>query len=364
STNSGLELDTQTNNTIVKWNTFLHHTTHATDDGSSNVFMYNYFDDHTTPDANGDGYVDTPYTIAGTATNTDPFPIAASNNIDNDLDGLTNYEELILGTDPEDADSDDDLLLDGVEVNILLTDPLNNDSDSDSLTDGEEVSIYFSDPLNNDTDDDSINDGIEVLVYGTDPTKSDTEDDGMDDLWEITYGTNPLINDTSADPDTDGLTNIEEYNYNTDPLDSDSDDDTYLDGEEIDAGTDPLDPDSFPLIYDPRAILEDPVSIVILATSGVTTAAIAGGLAIRSFFNKLTEKFLQITQACSEWQVLKDALSGQVSEVASTISKKRDYLEECPVCDAAKIGPYCYVCGTTLSYEEAELVKKKDSKKK
>ncbi len=57
---------------------------------------------------------------------------------DEDGDGLTNQEEIDLGTDPFDPDTDGDGLDDGLEVQIG-TDPTSNDSDKDGVTDGIEV---------------------------------------------------------------------------------------------------------------------------------------------------------------------------------------------------------------------------------
>lgn len=102
-----------------------------------------------------------------------------------------------MGTDPLDADTDDDDLTDGEEVNTYGTDPLNPDSDSDELNDGAEVALG-TDPLDADSDDDSLTDGEEVNTYGTDPLDPDTDDDELTDGLEIEYGTDPL------DPDTDG----------------------------------------------------------------------------------------------------------------------------------------------------------------
>ena len=47
---------------------------------------------------------------------------------------------------------------------------------------------------------------------------ADTDGDGMPDLWEIEFGTNPLVPDADQDPDNDGLSNLEEYLAGTDPL--------------------------------------------------------------------------------------------------------------------------------------------------
>jgi parallel beta-helix repeat protein len=103
-------------------------------------------------------------------------PLAYDSYLDLDRDGLTNFEEYQNSTDPNDADSD-----------------------NDGLIDGEEVKIYLSNPLNPDTDG-----------------------DGMPDGWEATNGLNPLLDDAGGDPDNDFYTNHQEFLAGTDPRDSQS----------------------------------------------------------------------------------------------------------------------------------------------
>ena len=69
---------------------------------------------------------------------------AISNDIDGD--GLSNEEEEILGTDPENPDTDGDGLSDREEVKIYHTNPLHEDTDGDGYLDGEEVEHGY-DPL-------------------------------------------------------------------------------------------------------------------------------------------------------------------------------------------------------------------------
>lgn len=57
---------------------------------------------------------------------------------------------------------------DGVEVLELGTNPNSADSDSDLIPDGEEVNVYGTNPLLADSDGDGINDVVEIS-QGTDP---------------------------------------------------------------------------------------------------------------------------------------------------------------------------------------------------
>ncbi len=67
--------------------------------------------------------------------------------LDSDGDGLPDWYELLIGTDPNKPDTDGDGLSDFDEVFVHRTDPLNSDSDGDGFSDGEEV-LFKSDPLN------------------------------------------------------------------------------------------------------------------------------------------------------------------------------------------------------------------------
>lgn len=71
---------------------------------------------------------------------------------------------------------------------------LNTDSDGDGLTDAEEL-ILGTDPHNPDTDYDGLSDYDEVRVYGTNPLHPDTDGDQMADGYEVQLGRNPLISD-------------------------------------------------------------------------------------------------------------------------------------------------------------------------
>jgi uncharacterized repeat protein (TIGR01451 family) len=211
-------------------------------------------------DNDGDGYT-------GGNDPDDNNPCVPDNNAgscDRDQDGLTNAEETLYGTNPDDADTDDDGINDGSEVNgTPSSDPLDPcdpnpnaqacDSDGDGLNEDEEEE-HYTNPDDADTDDDGINDGDEV-DNGSDPTDAcdpnpnatacdpnavDTDQDSTPDNGDT--GPNdpciPNVNAAPCDRDDDGLTNAEEAEIGTDPSDPDTDGDGVLDG----ADSGPLDP--------------------------------------------------------------------------------------------------------------------------
>jgi hypothetical protein len=200
---------------------------------------------------------------------------------DTDGDGLPDLYETAIGTNPNDADSDDDGVLDGQEISPALDsdgdgliNALDPDSDNDGLYDGTEMGKDCSNPatdaskhhciadadpatttnpLNADTDGGGKKDGSEdanrngKLDAGEgDPTLGhaaddaaivDTDGDGLSDLFEVAIGSNPNDADTdddgvldglepnpADDTDGDGLINV---------LDVDSDNDGLYDGTEM-----------------------------------------------------------------------------------------------------------------------------------
>ena len=150
---------------------------------------------------------------------------------DFDGDGLSNLTEIQLGTAFDNPDTDEDGLIDGLEVNFYKTNPLVTDTDGDGLSDEAEVNIYHTDPIFADTDGDGLDDGLEVFEHRTDPLKTDTDGDNLGDRLEILiHGSDPLV----ADTDNDGINDGSEVNfYGTDPLHDDTDNDRLLDGLEI-----------------------------------------------------------------------------------------------------------------------------------
>ncbi|WP_276390200.1 gliding motility-associated C-terminal domain-containing protein [Eudoraea chungangensis] len=203
---------------------------------------------------------------------------------DDDNDGLTNGEEAILLTDPDNPDTDSDNLNDGDEVNVENTDPLDPDTDGDGEIDGDEV-LATTDPLDPcdpvqaagytgydaanpiwaaaDCDSDGVTNGDED-TNGTDPylASGDTDGDGIIDDIEINDGNDP--NDpcdpvqvagytgydaanpiwAAADCDSDGVTNGDEDTNGTDPyaVSGDTDGDGIDDDNETNLATDINDP--------------------------------------------------------------------------------------------------------------------------
>ena len=161
---------------------------------------------------------------------------------DYDLDILTNLEEFILGTLPNNNDTDSDAMPDGWEIQEGLNatrDDSSEDPDFDILTNYEEF-LAGTAPRNNDTDSDTITDGLELLTYGTNPLSNDTDSDLMFDQYEISYGLDPLIDDSLADLDLDGVFNIFEMGNGTLPNNNDTDADLMDDYWEIFYELDPL----------------------------------------------------------------------------------------------------------------------------
>jgi hypothetical protein len=177
----------------------------------------------------------TPSVVASPTEAPEETPAATPDGeADTDEDGISDTNEVAIGTDPNNLDTDGDLLYDGGEL-IYEVNPLNPDSDEDGLSDGEEVYIYGSSPSVVDSDGDGVDDGTEV-ANGTDPAAAPQDEPEEEEAPP------PADN---ADPDGDGLTNAREALAGTDPNDGDTDGDGVNDSNEVDGGTDPLDITSF-----------------------------------------------------------------------------------------------------------------------
>ena len=64
--------------------------------------------------------------------------------MDQDAEGLYDFEEEKIGTNPNNSDTDGDGLDDYYEVRIHRTDPLNPDTDGDGYLDGDEVRAGYN----------------------------------------------------------------------------------------------------------------------------------------------------------------------------------------------------------------------------
>ncbi len=127
---------------------------------------------------------------------------------DSDGDGLPDLDEDGLATDATRQDTDQDGLMDGLEVRMGL-DPLRPD-----IINGCNLSL--------DEDGDRLN-TCEERVLGTDPCIGDSDGDTLPDLVEALAQTNPLVPEDLLDSDRDGLSNVAEIEAHGDPLSADLD---------------------------------------------------------------------------------------------------------------------------------------------
>ena len=182
---------------------------------------------------------------------------------DRDQDGILDGRS----TNPLNADTDSDGLIDGIEVmgwEILVvtrgvqptwvtSDPGLYDTDADGLSDFEEFSstcnLGGSNASNPDTDSDGLTDLEEAgdnfmwegETYSTSPCMFDTDNDGLEDGEEVIAGAdNFLTHANNSDTDDDGLIDGQEvlfvprpFQNPTNPLLNDTDADGMLDGWEM-----------------------------------------------------------------------------------------------------------------------------------
>lgn len=137
------------------------------------------------------------------------------NDYDTDNDGLSNYVEIyVTATDPTIVDSDEDGISDADE-----------DADEDGLTNKEEIDLG-TDPAKKDTDNDGINDYDEVNTYDTDPCNYDSDSDTLSDGDEILLGLNPLVqktDGTTLDSERTFTQELSENNISEELLSEDND---------------------------------------------------------------------------------------------------------------------------------------------
>jgi uncharacterized repeat protein (TIGR01451 family)/MYXO-CTERM domain-containing protein len=186
---------------------------------------------------------------------------------DDDRDGLTNDEEAALGTDPMDADSDEDGVMDGDEWDPGkdtdrdgVKNALDPDSDNDGLFDGTELGFGCSGRGTGVRFKRCIPDA-DAGATKTDPTDPDSDRGGVSDGSEDynlngridrgeTNPNNPRDDKNVPDEDGDGVSDALEPRVGGNPSDADTDDDGVPDGKEPNAAFD-SDGDGLPPLLDP-----------------------------------------------------------------------------------------------------------------
>ncbi|MFA7175086.1 MAG: hypothetical protein WC340_17060, partial [Kiritimatiellia bacterium] len=120
--------------------------------------------------------------------------------------------------DPAISDHDNDGLTSSAEIFIYNTDPHMPDTDLDGLSDAQEVELGTN-PNNPDTDGDGIPDGAEApgqaLIFNT----TDDDGDGLPDSWEMAWlGSTGATDNAYGDYTSDGMANIVNLLTATDPF--------------------------------------------------------------------------------------------------------------------------------------------------
>lgn len=127
---------------------------------------------------------------------------------DSDGDGLSDIEELSLGSNPLESDSDGDGINDLVEQHIGFSQEV---LETPIVCNDLSASRFVLD-----RDLDGLNECEERLI-GTDPSLIDTDGDYLPDALELQRGSNHLSADSADDFDEDGRSNGDEIKEGTDP---------------------------------------------------------------------------------------------------------------------------------------------------
>ena len=150
--------------------------------------------DYTTPattlDDSGAEFVCIVSNAFGSVTSdTATLTVNSSGCPDTDQDGLDDCLEADYCTDPYDADTDDDGIIDGIEdynqnasVDDTETDPCNDDTDGDGIQDGTEMGLNLDD-ISSDTDTSIFQPDMDTLTT-TNPLLLDTDGDTIPDGFE------------------------------------------------------------------------------------------------------------------------------------------------------------------------------------
>lgn len=135
--------------------------------------------------------------------------IGADEVTDADTDGMADSWENWYGISNPSANADIDSLTNLQEYQHQ-TNPLKRDTDGDGLSDGDEI-ILGTDPTDSDLSDlvgdynlDGVND-FSGFMLGFSPTNMDVDGDSISNADEIILGTNPFLADTDGDGVADSL---------------------------------------------------------------------------------------------------------------------------------------------------------------
>jgi hypothetical protein len=174
-------------------------------------------------DEDGDGIIDKndncPNISNPDQADTDGDGIGNSCDSDDDNDGLSDSDEITIGTNPVDPDSDDDGIFDGRDNCPLVSNPDQADRDHDGKGNACDIVDNSSPPPSTDSDGDGVPDSRDNCRSVANASQTDTDKDGVGDACD-------------SDDDNDSFSDINERQIGTDPLDSDTDNDGVLDGKD------------------------------------------------------------------------------------------------------------------------------------
>ena len=151
----------------------------------------------------------------GTESDSRGFVIRVTvNDTDTDGDGLTDAQEDVLGTDPNNADSDNDTIDDAFEVGEDVENPLDTDEDG------------VIDALDTDSDEDGVADIDEAGDDDLETDPVDTDGDGTPDFIDLDSDGDEV---TDADDNCRVVENADQVDVDEDGIGDACDDDVNVD---------------------------------------------------------------------------------------------------------------------------------------